>query len=108
MPDERDIEGGIEGWTEYRRLILAELERLSNQVTRVETKLDDFRTDELHKLRQEFSDRLQVVNKECGEKIQAVKDDVIALKVKAGVAGFFAGLGGSTLVGVILYFLTKH
>jgi peptidoglycan hydrolase CwlO-like protein len=99
---------GVEGWTVYRKLILAELERISGQVTRVETKLDDFRIDEVQKIRQEFNDKIQAIKQEVNDRVQAVRDDVTALKVKAGVAGFLAGLGGSVVVGLAVYFITKH
>lgn len=45
----------IEGWGEYRKLILAELERLSRCIGDVDRKLDGFRSDEIGKLKQEIS-----------------------------------------------------
>jgi hypothetical protein len=45
----------VEGWGEYRKLILAELERLSRCVGDVDRKLDSFRADEIGKLRAEMA-----------------------------------------------------
>lgn len=45
----------VEGWGEYRKLILAELERLSRCVGDVDRKLDGFRSDEIGKLKLEIA-----------------------------------------------------
>lgn len=46
----------VEGWGEYRKLILAELERLSRCVGDVDRKLDQFRADDLARLRAEIAE----------------------------------------------------
>lgn len=45
----------IEGWSEYRKLILNELERLGEMVSAVDKKLDRLTTDELSKLKVELA-----------------------------------------------------
>lgn len=45
----------VEGWGEYRKLILAELERLSRCIGDVDRKLDGFRSDEIGKLKTEIT-----------------------------------------------------
>ena len=42
---------GLEGWGEYKRLILQELERLNGEVSRLNGKLDGFRDVEISKLK---------------------------------------------------------
>jgi hypothetical protein len=46
----------VEGWGEYRKLILAELERLSRCIGDVDRKLDSFRGDDMSKLRAEMAE----------------------------------------------------
>lgn len=60
------------GWHEYKRLLLSELEANKN-----------FRT-------------------EMREMLSLLKDDVSGLKVKAALAGGFAGLVGTGLVSVVV------
>jgi hypothetical protein len=60
----------IETWDEYRRLVLAELERISIAVVTVNDKLDRFHSEEISKL----------------------KIDVAMLQVKASLWGAGAGL----------------
>ncbi len=59
-----------ESWGEYRRLILAELERISVDLKTLNDKLDQFRQDEISK----------------------IKIDIAMLKVKASGWGALGGL----------------
>jgi hypothetical protein len=68
MAGETHDEGN--GWKEYRRLVVAELERLSKLITTVD--------DKISKLR--------------GEDIADIKVDIAMLQVKAGIWGAVAGL----------------
>jgi len=83
MPEE--LEGGVEGWTVYRKLILAELVRLTGEVAACNAKIDGLRNTEMRQ----------------------IWTEITTLKVKAATGGFVAGLGGSLIVGIILYFITK-
>lgn len=68
-------------WFEYRRLILSELKRISDDISEVNAKIDRLRSDEIGKL----------------------KVDVAMLQVKAGMWGALGGLG--TALGA--YLLTR-
>jgi hypothetical protein len=60
---------GLEGWGEYKRLILQELERLAKRIEDLDSKIDRFR----------------------GDDIASLKVEVAMLKVKAGMWGALAG-----------------
>jgi hypothetical protein len=70
-------------WVSYRRLILSELERISEDVRRISGKLDDFRAQDLAEIRVE----------------------VAMLKVKAGVWGGLSGL--VTAVGALILVVVR-
>lgn len=75
---------GMEGWGEYRKLILAELERLNRVISALDSKLEAFRNDD----------------------ISSLKVEVAMLKVKAGLWGALAGLVPA--IGAILYMLAAR
>lgn len=104
--DSSHFDDSPEGWAVYRKLILAELDRLAMNLNRVESKLDNFRTEELQRLWREFNNDLHKVREMMNEQNRIMMEDITALKVKAGVAGFLAGLLGALFVGLILYSLT--
>jgi hypothetical protein len=74
----------LEGWTEYRKLILAELERLSASIHDTNRKIDEFRSDD----------------------IAQIKVEIAMLKVKAGAWGALAGLL-PTLAALLIWLVTK-
>lgn len=59
-----------DGWREYRRLIIAELERINSSIIEINKKMEAFRTDE----------------------ISQIKVAIAMLQVKSGVWGAAAGL----------------
>ncbi len=63
---------GLDDWTEYRRLILSELQRISGDTDAINVKLERIRTDDLWK----------------------IKTDIALLKFQAAMWG---ALGGSVL-----------
>jgi hypothetical protein len=69
-----------ESWTQYRRLILAELQRINDTIVEVDKKLDRMRSDDISQL----------------------KVDVAMLQVKSGVWGGLAG----AIVAVAAVFMT--
>ena len=76
------VETPPEGWGEYRKLILSELERISGDLKDLNTRLDLFRQDEISK----------------------IKIDIAMLKVKAGAWGVLGGVAvtlASVLVGLL-------
>ena len=92
--------GELDNWSEYRRLVLAELGRLNKAIEGLDNKID---------LRErENSDKTAKRDRENGEK-DAVRDrDLLTLKLKASIWGGVAGAAGSTLVAVgstLLYHL---
>jgi hypothetical protein len=77
MPPDRspdDLSGlfgqSEDGWREYRRLILAELERINKSIIEINKKMEQFRADE----------------------ISQIKVAIAMLQVKSGVWGAAAGL----------------
>jgi hypothetical protein len=80
-------EGGTEGWLEYRRLVLAELERLDEALHVLDEKLDR-------------RDKAQT------EKMAQVGIDLLTLKIKASVYGAIAGavLSAAVTLGATLLY----
>lgn len=85
MPDDL----GLEGWTTYRKLILNALERIDRDTTAINDKLDRLRAEQSKDMRE-------------------LSNEVTALKVKAGIAGFLAGMLGTIITGLIIFFATKR
>jgi hypothetical protein len=78
MPDEPNGD-----WREHRLLILAELKRISDSILSLEARLDDFRSEE----------------------IQKIKVDIAMLQVKSGIwAGIVSGI---ISLAVVLFKLIK-
>ena len=71
---------GEKSWSDYRRLVLAELERVNRQVTETNLKIDALRDGDLSRL----------------------KVEVAMLKVKASIAGTIGGAIVATIVSVML------
>lgn len=73
-------DSGTSGWLEYKRLVLAELERLNAVVDKLHEKLllfDKSQTDILHNFRNEL---YSFINKKHVESIAASKDNIEELK----------------------------
>jgi len=77
-------DAGLEGWGEYRRLILQELERLARQVQELNIKIDNFRASD----------------------IADIKVEIAMLKVKAGVWGAI-GAAIPVLAAALWWLLSK-
>jgi hypothetical protein len=74
----------LEGWTEYRRLVLGQLEKLESSISRLDGKLESFRNSEIAEL----------------------KVEVAMLKVKAG---FWGAIGAAIpTIGAILWMTLKQ
>ena len=85
----------VEGWGEYRKLILKELERLSNGQQSMDRKIDDMRSAEM-----------AFRNAEIGRvttEIALLKQE---LRFKAGLWGAVTGAVPS-LIAAVVWFLTK-
>jgi len=65
-------------WGEYRRLVLAELQRIATDMENLAQKIEKFRTDE----------------------IAQIKTDIALLKLQAGLWGAAAGVAGTLLVSI--------
>jgi len=72
------------GWTEYRALVLSELERLDTSMKNNH----DHHTAQLLNVEARLSDKLHNINNH----LQATTVEVTALQVKAGLWGALAGL----------------
>jgi hypothetical protein len=75
------VQGEIDSWTEYRRLILQALERLDGEIGRVNSKIDAMREDD----------------------IAALKVKIAMLEVKAGMWGALMGLVTGALAVLVAY-----
>lgn len=69
------------GWSEYKLLVLDHIERLSRQLSIVETKLDTFRADD----------------------IATLKTEVALLKLRAGLWGAISGAVPGAIAALIWY-----
>ncbi len=81
-----------EGWGEYRKLVLAELERLSSQISKVDTKIDGLRIAvdvKIDDLREGEISRLRA---ESAREIGKINAEIAVLKFKSGLWGAAAGL----------------
>ena len=72
----------VEGWQEYRRLVLAELERLDDAIKNLDEKLDKR-------------------DKEQDAKVSAINLELLTLRIKASIYGALAGAIFSTLVAIV-------
>ena len=86
---------GGNGWSEYQRLVLSELERLDDAIQKLNSKLDD----SIQKLNTKIEDIRNNEIKDMGEEIQV-------LKFKAGLWGALAGMI-PVLISLGLYVLFK-
>jgi hypothetical protein len=81
-PLRREDDGG--GWDEYRRLVLAALERLEGDIKTLDTKVDAVKTT-------------------LDAKVDVVKTAVTALQVKAGLIGALGGLLAGAIIGKLIH-----
>ena len=72
----------VESWQEYRRLVLAELERLDMAIKNLDEKLDKR-------------------DKEQDAKVSAINLELLTLRIKASIYGALAGAIFSTLVAIV-------
>ena len=98
------------GWNEWSRHVLAELERLNEEYKSLHGTLDRNK-DELYR---EMDKKSQCVLKKLDElrdqmtvKYDQVRESVITLKVKVALIGGFAGLVVSGLITLLIRMLTK-
>lgn len=73
------------GWTEYRRLVLSELERIVGDIKSINRKIEDLRQDDLSQ----------------------IKTDIALLKFQAAMWGAGGGIVFGAIVTVILKFVLK-
>ena len=93
---------------EYRKMLLAELERLNKVYVSLDSKLGTTR-DELHRRINELENRLSIlVNKferELRSKISDNNIEIVTLKTKASMWGFVAGAIPAA-IGIIVSIIT--
>ena len=107
MPPE---EKATNGWNEWSRHVLLELERLDDSVKELHVKIDKNKDD----LNAKVDEKCQaILNEIVGikdkftDKINDMNRQVTALKVKVALIGGFAGLIISGIVSLIVHWLTK-
>jgi hypothetical protein len=88
------------GWNEYKRLVLAQLEGLTKKTEIIEEKLDDAKRD----IEDKIDKKVGVV----ADKLDVLKTDFTVLKTKAVVYGALAGFFIALLVQVVLTILQQH
>jgi tetrahydromethanopterin S-methyltransferase subunit B len=85
--------GELDNWSEYRRLVLAELDRLNKAIEGLDNKIDQ--------RERENSDKNAKRDRENGDK-DAVRDrDLLTLKLKASIYGAMSGAVFSAIVAII-------
>jgi hypothetical protein len=106
-----------ESWTEYRRLVLAELERCGESIEKLaqanidlEREFSDFKTDVLRnqqRTRNELLSKLRTYQTENRELNHKALTEIKVLKGKAAAIGFFSGLIVSVVAALISVFYGK-
>lgn len=98
------------GWNEWSRHVLAELERLNNELKSEHDTIDKNK-DEMNK---KIDEKVQCVLKKIDElkdqmtkKYDEMRESVITLKVKVALIGGFAGLVVSGLVTLVIRLVSK-
>lgn len=86
----------VDNFTEYRRLILGELERLSTAVIQLSGKIDSIRDSDLTAIRANIT-----------KELTAVQIDVAMLKVKMGLIAAAAGLLSGSIGALIVKLVSK-
>lgn len=107
-PDKQLLEDNP--WSEYRRLVLKNLESLDESVRALETKMYSNMEEAYLRLNEEvnrFNTSLAKLDKELCQKIASNTNDITKLQVKAGFIGAVGGVVMSAIVQVILL-LVKH
>ncbi len=88
-----------ESWTQYRRLVLAELKRLDSVVCELDHKIDEAGVD----TRRDALDAGRTTAKD----LRDIQMDLTTLKVQAGAWGAAAGVIGGAAVTTIISFLFR-
>ena len=104
---DNEQDSGLEGWTVYRKLILAELERQGKRLDSLDSKIDA-RIDSVNL-------KIDLKTAELGAKIDSLQiteirkmwNEITALKVKAAIWGAGASAGVSIIIGIIIWLLNK-
>lgn len=84
-PTEPERDGGTDSWGEYRKLVIAELNRLNENIGAMTDKLEVFRTDRENE-------------------VTKIKVELAMLKVKTGIIG---AAGGSVCGAIIAALVMK-
>ena len=105
-PDEKTTNG----WNEWSRHVLLELERLSDGIKELDEKIDKNKDELNKKIDDKFQavmDSISNVKDQFRDKVDGVNRQLIALKVKVALIGGFAGLLISGIVSLVVHWLTK-
>ena len=94
----------VNGWQEYRRLVLSEIGRAIDGVDKVDRKIDD-RTDKLQSEIIAMHKDLQKFNALTDKKFEKIERDLAVQKAKASIYGGLAGLLIASIPQLISYFL---
>ena len=95
-PPPRQLDGG---WTEFKHLILESLQRLQGDINGIREKdLTDLRQC-IDEVKDDMRDRLDTLRR---EDLDAMKMDIVMLKVKAGMWGAMAGLIGGAIISALI------
>lgn len=115
MAPEKDRESNVynlkqNGWNEWARYVLLELDRLDDGVKSCALKADTVSKEASAKIEEHHNkvvNEIREITKDIRDDIKSIERDIVSLKVKAGIWGL---IGGSvpTLIAIILWLLEFH
>lgn len=98
------------GWNEWSRYVLAELERLDENGSDLLKRIDTCKDETNKKLDDKFTALMKEIQNSKDvfvEKLDSVREQVITLKVKVAMIGGLAGLIMSGAITLLIHLLTK-
>lgn len=114
-PTKPNLKENTNGWAEYRRLVLAEIERLNITTSKLETQQSTDKiswhqqiseaqrqmVDKLHATESRMDDEYEEKHDEISEKVDKLINDMTSIKATAAALGAVAGLV-VTIIGILI------
>lgn len=105
-----DEKGFTNGWNEWSRHVLLELERLDEDIKELQRcvgKNKDDTSSKISECHKALMDRLDSLRTDNEKRFGDMRTDLVTLKVKVALIGGFAGLVASGLVTLLIRLLAK-